>query len=660
MPERGQRGQRGQRHQRGQPPQAAQPPQSGQPPRPRPQGQPRRPRSNADGLTRRNLPYADPSRAPLWPTADPDSLRPYDELTRMLPRVDAPPHPGAQAPPSAPPDQRGVPQREGTAPESAEQERMAAPSEDVPSLARSTSTIAIASLVSRITGFAWKVLLVWVLGIGVVNDSFNIANTLPNIVYELLLGGVLASIVVPLLVRSQDDPDGGLAYTQRLLTVALTLLAGATVVAVIAAPVFTAIYVDASTDEANPALTTAFAYLLLPQIFFYGFFALLMAILNARHVFGPPAWAPVVNNLVIIATIGIYTLVPGEISLDPVSMGDAKLLTLGIGVTLGIVTQAAMLLPPLLRTGFRFRWRWGIDDRMKEFAALAAWIVGYVAVSQLGYIVTTRVLTAGAAGGMTAYYNAWLVFQLPYGVIGVSLLTAIMPRMSRAAADGDDRGLIGHLSYASRISTVALLPIAAVMTVAGTDAGIALYSVGQGAEGAGAERLGQALAISAFGLLPYALVMLQLRVFYALKDARTPTLIMLVMTAVKIPLLYLCPVLLPPEQVVLGAMLVNSLTFVVGAVLGQVWLWVRLGNLRSKRVVGVIVFTTAACVAGVLAAVAAGMLVPDTLPEVPQAWLTLTVQSVVGLGVSFGILTALGLDEIKPITSRLAGMVKRT
>ncbi|MGH2603744.1 MAG: murein biosynthesis integral membrane protein MurJ, partial [Dehalococcoidia bacterium] len=435
-------------------------------------------------------------RAPRWPTADPDVLRPYDELTRMLPRVAPPPAAAGGEP--------------------AEQQARAEP----PSLARSTGKIAIASLISRITGFLWKVMLVWAIGIGVENDSFNIANTLPNIVYELLLGGVLASIVVPLLVRSHDDPDGGEAYTQRLLTVALTLLAGATVVAVLAAPLFTALYVDSSSSEANPELTTAFAYLLLPQILFYGIFALLSAILNAKHEFGPPAWAPVVNNIVVMLTIGVFVLVPGEISTRPAEMGDVKLLILGIGVTLGIVTQAVLLIPPLLRSGFRFRWNWGIDSRMKEFGGLAAWILGYVAISQVGYVITTRVLTGGSAGGMTAYYNAWLLFQLPYGVIGVSLLTAIMPRMSRAAADGDHRKLIADLSYASRISTVTMLPIAAVMTVVGSSIGIALYSFGK-ADVASAERLGQALAIAAFGLLPYALVMLQLRVFYALKDART-------------------------------------------------------------------------------------------------------------------------------------------
>jgi putative peptidoglycan lipid II flippase len=569
-----------------------------------------------------------------WPTADPDVLRPYDQLaTQVMHRVDTP-----------------LVRRPGATGEQ--------PVTAAPSLARASGQMAIASLISRITGFLWKLLLVAAIGASVANDSFNVANTFPNIVFELLLGGVLASVVVPLLVRSQDDKDGGEAYTQRLITVTLLLLLVGTVVAVIAAPVFTWLYVDTSSPQANPALATAFAYLLLPQIFFYGMFALLSAVLNAKNIFGPTAWAPVVNNVVVIFTIIVVWIMPGDISLNPVRLGDAKLLTLGLGVTLGIVAQAVLLVPPLLRSGFRFKWRWGFDRRMKEFGELTLWILGYVLVSQIGFIINTRVLTVGTAGGVTAFSNAWLLFQLPYGVIGVSLLTAIMPRMSRAAADGDTNKLVADLSYASRISTVMLVPISAVMTIVGSSVGIALFSFGKGSLVA-AERLGEALAVSAFALLPYALVMLQLRVFYAMKDARTPTLIMIVMTLVKIPLLYLCPVLLTADNVVLGVMLVNGLTFVVGAVLGQVWLWVVLGNLRSKRVLGVILFTVVASVLGVGAAVLVGFIVPSSLGPTLQAWIKLVLQSAVGIAVSFGVLMALKVEELAPATARITRLIKR-
>ncbi len=570
-----------------------------------------------------------------WPVADPDVMRPYDALaTQVMPALKGPlvkPRPDGEALEEAP--------------------------AKAPSLAKASGRMAIASLISRITGFLWKLLLVGAIGQGIANDSFNVANTMPNIIFELLMGGVLASVVVPLLVRSQDDADGGAAYTQRLITVAFTLLLVGTVVAVIAAPAFTSLYVDSS-GKASPALTTAFAYLLLPEIFFYGVFALLSAVLNAKQIFGPTAWAPVINNLVVIFTILVVWIMPGDIDTGHVSITDPKVLTLGIGVTGGIVAQALLLVPPLLRSGFRFKWRWGIDKQMKEFGGLALWILGYVAVSQIGYTINTRVLTSGSPGGVTAYSNAWLLFQLPYGVIGVSLLTAIMPRMSRAAADGDHKKLIGDLSYASRISTVMLVPISAVMTVVGGSIGIALFTFGKGTVET-AERLGDALAISAFALLPYALVMLQMRVFYAMKDARTPTLIMIVMTLVKVPLLYLCPVVLSPDNIVLGVMMVNALTFVVGAILGQVWLWVTLGNLRSKRVIGVILFTVVASVLGVAAAWVVGKLVPDSFGPTFGAWVKLLLQSTVGIVVSFGVLVALKVEELRPATSRFTRLIKR-
>jgi putative peptidoglycan lipid II flippase len=528
------------------------------------------------------------------------------------------------------------------------------------SLARATGSMAIATLVSRITGFLWKIMLAAAAGLSQVNDSFTVANTLPNIVFELLIGGVLASVVVPLLVRAQDDPDGGEAYTQRLLTVGMSLLAIGTVVAVALAPVFTRLYMDGSTGTANADLATAFAYLLLPEILFYGLFALLSAILNAKQIFGPTAWAPVMNNLVVMATIGIYAIVPGEISLNPVRMGDVKLLVLGIGVTIGIVVQSLMLIPALRRSGFRFRWNWGFDARLKEFGGLALWILGYVAVSQVGLVISTRVLTAGSAGGASIYSNAWLLFQLPYGVIGVSLLTAIMPRLSRAAADGDHRKLIGDLSYASRLSAVILVPISAVLTVTGTSIGVVLFSWGRG-NLAQATRLGDALAVSAFGLLPYALVMLQLRVFYAMKDARTPTLIMIVMTVVKIPLLYMCEAMLSGEHVVIGVMMVNSLSYVVGAVLGQVWLWVRLGHLRTKRVLGVTLFSVFAGGLGVAAGLGVAKLLGGILPAegATRAVLSLIVEGLVAGVVSFGVLAVLRVEELGPATAKITRLIRR-
>ncbi|OZM72696.1 murein biosynthesis integral membrane protein MurJ [Amycolatopsis antarctica] len=578
-----------------------------------------------------------------WPSADPDVSRPYDELaTRFLPRV-ALPTPPAEAIGEGPPAASGAEEADGK--------------KAAPSLVKASSRMAIATLTSRITGFAWKVMLAAVAGLGVLNDSFTVANTLPLIINELLLGGVLTSVMIPLLVRSQDDEDGGEAYTQRLLTIAGSVLLLGTVVSTAAAPFITSLLVS-DTGGANPALATWFAYLLLPGLLFYGLFAVLSAILNAKQIFGPAQWAPVANNIVIFLTIAVFALLPGDATIVPQQMSEPRVLVLGLGVLAAMVVQALYLIPALKRSGFRFKLRWGLDDRLREFGGLALWILGYVVVSQIGSVINTRVLTSGAEGGASTYSNAWLLFQLPYGVIGVSLLTAIMPRMSRAAADGDTGKLIADLSYGSRLTTIALLPISAVMAVAGTSIGVALFAVGNG-DVADAERLGQTLAVSAFGLLPYALVMLQMRAFYAMKDSRTPTLIMIVMTAVKVPLLYLASGILTPENVVLGVMLVNSLVFVIGAILGQVWLWVQLGNLRSKRVIGVILFTVVASGLGVLAAALVGLLVPDSINATLGAWIKLILQGVVGIGVSFGVLIALKVDELEPVTRRITRLLKR-
>lgn len=512
------------------------------------------------------------------------------------------------------------------------------------SLGRAAGSMAVATLTSRISGFISKALLVWVIGFGVITDSYTLANQLPNIVYELLLGGVLTSVVVPLIVRAaREDADNGLAYVQRLVTVAAVLLGVATAVAVVAAPLIVWIY-QGDGAAANPALATAFAYLLLPEIIFYGLGALFGAILNASGVFGPPAWAPVANNLVVIATLAVYLVVPGEISIDPVRMGDAKLLVLGIGTTLGIAGQAVILLPALRRIGFRFRWRWGWDRRLSQAGRLVIWVVGYVLISQLGLIATTRAALAGDAGGLVTYSYAWMLFQLPYGVLGLSLLTAILPRMSRAAADGDIPGVVADLSRGSRYSAILLMPVAVVLTVAGQAIGIALFAFGASGP-AEASRLGLALAVSAFGLLPYALTMLQLRVFYAMADARTPTLIMLGMTALKVPLLLACPVVLAPADVVLGLTFVNALSFVAGAVIGQAWLRARLGPVRTTEILATIGRTLVAAVPAIGAAVAVQSLVG--LDGVAQAWVNLVLSTLVVGVVMVGALLVLRTPELR-------------
>jgi putative peptidoglycan lipid II flippase len=529
------------------------------------------------------------------------------------------------------------------------------------SLAHASGSMAVATVISRVTGLMAKLLLAAALGFGLLNDSYNIANELPNMVYELLLGGVLSSVAIPVLVRAQrTDPDGGHAYAQRLLTVGTVALMVGTVAAVAAAPLLIRLSVT-SGPHASPALATAFAYLLLPEIMFYGLAALVGAVLNSRGIFGPPAWAPVANNLVLIAVITVYAMTPGRISLQPSLMSEAKLWVLGLGTTLGIVVQAGVLLPALRRSGFRWQWRWGWDPRLSAFGGLAGWVFLYVLAGQIGLVITYRIASATAGGGVSTYAYAWILLIVPYGVLGNSVLTALMPRISRATADGNVKDVVADLSLGTRISALLLLPISALFTVAGGQIATVLFSYGR-SDLAQADRLGETLAASAFGLLPYAVVLLQLRVFYALGDARTPTVIMALMVAGKIGLSLITPVLLRPHQVVIGLAAANSASFVIGAAAGQVWLARRLGHLQTRRVAGTVariaMAAGIAALAGLAVLILARHALPPMLPPLRSA-VELTAATVLGGAVLLAVLSALRVSELQTVLSRAAGLLRR-
>ncbi|MBE9376328.1 murein biosynthesis integral membrane protein MurJ [Saccharopolyspora sp. HNM0983] len=530
------------------------------------------------------------------------------------------------------------------------------------SLVRASSAMALATAVSRVSGLLAKVLLVAVLGLGVINDSYTVANTLPTVVNELLLGGVLTSIAVPLLVRAQQrGAREGESYAQWMITMGAVLLGVATVLAVLAAPLLTALYLGPDT-RANAALTTAFAYLLLPGIICYGLSALLQAILNVRGVFGTPAWAPVINNLVVIATVFTYAAMPGEISTDPVRMGEPKLLVLGLGTMSGIAAQALIMIASLRHNGFRFRWNWGWDHRLAEFGALAFWVVLYTAVSQVGMVVITRVCGQGSPGSVATFNYAWLLSQVPYGVLGVSLLTALMPRISRSAGDDDHHSFVADLSLGTRMSAVLLMPISALMFVAGGSIGVAFFSVGASDVAAG-DRLGWTLAAAALGIVPFAITMLQLRAFYAMKDARTPTWINVIMVAVRSGLCYLVLALATADDLVVGVAAAMSVSFLLGAVVGQLWLRTRLGRLETRRtIIGVLRALLASAIgcACSAAAVAALRGITGELDPVSDAWLSLIMHTVVVLATSFGVLILLRAPEMQPVVRRLSRLARRS
>jgi putative peptidoglycan lipid II flippase len=461
--------------------------------------------------------------------------------------------------------------------------------------------MAFATLISRITGFIRIVLLAAILG-AALSSAFTIANQLPNLVAALVLEATFTAIFVPVLARAErDDPDGGTAFVRRLVTLATVLLLVATVLSVAAAPLLVRLMLG-DDPLVNRSLTTAFAYLLLPQVIFYGLSSVFMAILNTRNVFGPPAWAPVLNNVVAIATLLVYLAVPGELSVNPVEMGNAKLLVLGLGTTLGVLAQAAVLLVAIRRERISLRPLWGLDDRLKKFGAMAAAMVLYVLISQAGLIVGNQIASTAAASGPAIYNYTWLVLMLPFGMIGVTVLTVVMPRLSRNAAAGDTPAVLADLTLATRLTMITLIPIVAFMTVGGPAIGSALFAYGNfGAVDAG--YLGMAISLSAFTLIPYALVLLQLRVFYAREQPWTPIALIVVITVVKIACSLVAPLLTDDPELVAGYLgLANGLGFLAGAVVGHLVLRATLNPPGGRLIALSVIRTILVTIAGSLAA----------------------------------------------------------
>jgi putative peptidoglycan lipid II flippase len=534
------------------------------------------------------------------------------------------------------------------------EESSAAPESANRGMLATSRAIAVASLASRVTGFLRSSLLVAALGIHGVGDAYNVANNLPNMVYELLLGGVLSSVLIPLLVGAQEeDPDDGVAYTQRLLSIATAALGAMTLLAVAAAPLFADGLVA---NHSERSLASIFATLLLPEIFFYGIGAMLMAVLNVRHSFAPGAWAPVLNNVILIGTVVTFWALPGPKSLTPATMTTPQILVIGIGTTLGIVAQALVLIPALRRSGFYWQWRFRARPheigRMKEVGALAGWVLAYVVASQIGVTVIAKVGVTHHA--FTAFTNADLLLQMPYGILVVSLLTAIMPRLSRAAARGQTSDVIDDLGLGARLSAIGLIPITAGFIVLSQSLTVVLFAYGQDSI-AGARAIGTALAASAFGLFPFALVMLQLRVFYAMRDGRTPALINVFMVATKVTIVIVCANTLKTSlHFAEGLTVATSTSYVVGAVVGHITLTRRLGRLQFRSVARVVAQIGLASVLGGAVALAVVVASTHALGDSRLGSVVgLLGGGLLGLAVMVAVAWRLRIPEVRHLTSTL-------
>jgi putative peptidoglycan lipid II flippase len=455
-------------------------------------------------------------------------------------------------------------------------------------LVRSSALMASGTLVSRILGLVRVILLAGVLGLldSPAGNAWQTANTLPNTIYILLAGGILNVILVPALTRAMEHEDRGRDFTDRLLTLAVLGLIAITVVFTAGAALLTQFFALTWSGE-QLALAVAFAYLCLPQIFFYGAYTLLGQILNAQERFGWYMWAPVANNVVAIAGIVVFgAMYPEAKQLGPGDWTAPMIWLLGGTATLGVLVQAAVLLPPVLRSGFRWRPRWGFRGvGLGAASRMALWMLAVIGVSQAGMWLSTNVLNRASdldrsAAGKIVYENAFLFFILPHSLITASLITAMFTQMSRSAHAEDLPSLRAQFDHGLRLLLVAIVPISLALFLLAPSVTAVLLFNNTLEETQATAHVTMALLV---GLAPYAAYILSARIFHAFQDGRTPFRLQLVITGVSVVGI-LVAAALPPTVTAIGVGLSQALGQSVAAVLGVLWVRRRLRGMSLGAV----------------------------------------------------------------------------
>ncbi len=454
---------------------------------------------------------------------------------------------------------------------------------------------------SRLTGFLRLAATTYALGVTATRlpDAYNVANTTPNIVYELVLGGVLSSVFVPVFVEWMQTRGREEAWeaAHRVLTVALLALAAVTVAGALAAPwiirLYTARWTPGPERDAARELAIFFLRWFMPQIVFYGLATVATGLLNAHRRFAAPMFAPILNNLVVIATMLAFAAMVPRAPV-PGAIAGPERLVLAAGTTLGVAAMALALWPAVRRLGYRFAWRpdWR-HPAVRRIGHLATWAVVYVAVNQLGYLVVP-VLAGERRGGYTAYAAAFILFQLPHAVFSVSVITALVPAMSSRHADGDREGFRDLVSQGIRATAFVVIPAALGYIALARPITRLLLEHGETGP-ADTALIADVLTAFALGLFSFSVFQLLLRAFYAAQDTRTPALVNVVAVGANVGVNVLF--VLGLDLGVPGLALGHATAYTLGAGILAVILRRRLGGLHGRRV--------AATVARVLAAAAA-------------------------------------------------------
>jgi putative peptidoglycan lipid II flippase len=460
-------------------------------------------------------------------------------------------------------------------------------------LFRASGIMAIGTILSRITGFFRAILAVAVLGTALLADSYNVANTMPNILYNLLVGGALTAIFVPQLIRSFSDEDGGNGFASRLVTTISGILLLLVLIGVIFAPALVRLYAPEFTTsgfEKEFEIAVAFTRYCLPQIFFLGLFTMLGQVANARGSFAPLMWAPIANNLVVIAIFAGVLIMQQSISVENITDGQIQLL--GWGTTLGIVVQALILIPVVKRSGIRLRPIFGVAGLGKSFS-LAGWTLVYVLISQLGYLITVNVATSAAvrsaqAGiatgvGFTPFTSAYYIMLLPYSIVTISIVTALLPHLSKLAIEKNTLEVKKQLIRAIRMCGVVTVPSSVAFLLFGSLMTEVLYF---GISLEDSRYIGYVLSALSLGLVAFSINLILIRGFNAFEDTRTQVLSILIINIISSALSYLFLATLRNELVTIGLGLAFAISYIFGLFVTVALLRKHVGKFQYSQFVG--------------------------------------------------------------------------
>jgi len=453
--------------------------------------------------------------------------------------------------------------------------------------------MALGTIISRITGFVRGILIVAVLGTTLLADTYNVANTMPNILYNLLVGGALTAIFIPQLVRSFDHEDGGDDFASRLITTISLILLVLVSLGMYFAPALVRLYAPeffTTGFETEQEIAIAFTRYCLPQIFFLGLFTMLGQVANARGSFGPLMWAPIANNLVGIALFGGFLLFSPGIDISSITANQVALL--GWGTTFSVVVQALVLVPVIRKLGISIKPKLGVSGLGKSFN-LAGWTLVYVLISQLGYLVTVNVATTAAVRsaqenvatgvGYTPYTYAYFVMLLPYSIVTISIITAILPHISKLALDGKRDEVKAQLIRAIRLVGVITVPSAVAFLLFGP---LITESIFIGIPTEDSRYIGYVLSAFSFGLVAFSINLILIRGFNAFEDTRTQVISILVINVFSVAMSYLFLHFLKTQWVTVGLGVAFSASYLIGVLVTLGLLKKHVGKLAISEFFG--------------------------------------------------------------------------